>query len=125
MCIEIIPVIFLGVLLVTTPQIAAIEVAKRGATMFKKLKVPLIGIIENMHHVTCDSCTNKIKIFGDSTSQLAKDLSCDILEQFPLNPVISSCTDDGTPIVIKDKDNEISLIYLRLAEKVVNFLDNK
>lgn len=115
---------FLGVLLVTTPQTAALEVTKRGATMFKKLNIPLIGIVENMNFITCNSCSNKIKIFGEGTSQLAEDLFCDILCSLPLNPVISSSSDQGTPIVIKDKQNEISQTYQQLAEKVVTFLEN-
>lgn len=92
--------------------------------MFKKLNVPLIGIVENMHYVICNSCTNKIKIFGDSTTKLAEELSCDILGKFPLNQEISSSTDQGTPIVVKDKQNEISQNYRQLANKVVEFLEN-
>lgn len=91
--------------------------------MFKKLNVPLIGIVENMHYVTCNSCSNKIKIFGDGTTKLAEELSCDILGRFPLNQDISFSTDKGTPIVIEDKDCEISESYQKLARKVVDFLE--
>lgn len=115
---------FLGVVLVTTPQAAALEVTKRGATMFEKLNIPLIGIVDNMHFVSCNSCSHKIQIFGDGTSKLAEELSCDILSRFPLNPDISSSSDEGIPIVIKDKYSEISQSYQQLAQRVITFLEN-
>lgn len=92
--------------------------------MFKKLNVPLIGIVENMHYVTCKSCSNKIEIFGDGTKKLAEELSCNILGKFPLSQEIASSTDKGTPIVIQDKEHEISKNYKNVAEQVVDFLNN-
>lgn len=92
--------------------------------MFKKLNVPLIGIVENMHFVTCNNCSSKISIFGEGTAKLAEELSCDILGKFPLNQAISSSSDKGTPIVVEDKRNEISHTYQQVAEKIVIFLEN-
>ncbi|KAJ8960461.1 hypothetical protein NQ318_013745 [Aromia moschata] len=104
------------------PQSAALQVTKRGAIMFKKLNVPLIGIVENMSSVRCTSCSADIKIFGEGTSDLAKELGCDILAKFPLNQEISSTTDKGVPIVLENRDGFESSCYKKIAEHVVEFL---
>lgn len=93
--------------------------------MFRKLNIPLIGIVENMHYVTCDSCSKKIRIFGDGTTKLAEELSCVILEKIPLNQEIASGTDCGAPIVVRNKHHEISQSYINVAKKVIDFLNNK
>lgn len=112
-----------GVLLVTTPQSAALQVTKRGAMMFKKLNVPLIGVIENMSSVKCTSCSIDIKIFGGGTNELADDLNCSVLGSFPLNQEISSTTDKGVPIVVDNPNSWDSQLYKKIAESVVSFLN--
>ncbi|XP_018572393.1 iron-sulfur protein NUBPL [Anoplophora glabripennis] len=112
-----------GVVLVTTPQSAALQVTKRGAMMFKKLNVPLIGIIENMSSVKCTSCSTNIKIFGEGTNELANDLECSVLGSFPLNEEISSTTDRGVPIVVENTEGCDSQLYKKIARGVVSFLN--
>lgn len=63
-----------GALLVTTPQKAALEVTRRGANMFKKLDIPVAGIVENMSTVTCPKCMTEISLFSNATLLLAKEL---------------------------------------------------
>ncbi|KAG5894976.1 hypothetical protein JTB14_009707 [Gonioctena quinquepunctata] len=111
-----------GVVLVTTPQTAALEVTRRGAAMFKKLNVPIIGIVENMNYVKCTSCSENINIFGKGTATLAENLRCDILGSFPLDPDISHSTDSGIPIVVQDDASEVSRNYINVAEHIVKFL---
>ncbi|KAJ8921437.1 hypothetical protein NQ315_003055 [Exocentrus adspersus] len=112
-----------GVVLVTTPQSAALQVTKRGAMMFKKLKVPLIGIVENMSSVKCTSCSADIKIFGEGTKGLAKELDCDILGSFPLSQEISHTSDKGIPVVVENRESCNSQLYRKVAESVVVFLE--
>ncbi|RZC37312.1 iron-sulfur protein NUBPL, partial [Asbolus verrucosus] len=114
-----------GVILVTTPQSAALQVTKRGAVMFQKLSIPIIGLVENMSSVTCSSCSNIVKIFGEGTSILASEINSSIIESFPLHQEISNTTDKGTPIVIKDRESPESKLYINLAKKVVEFVGNK
>lgn len=109
----------------TTPQSAALQVTKRGAMMFKKLNVPLIGIVENMSFIKCTSCSTDIKIFRGGTDELAKDLGCSVLGNFPLNQEISDTTDKGVPIVIENTESCDSQSYRKIAQCVVNFLENK
>lgn len=68
-----------GVLLVTTPQKAALEVTRRGASMFKKLDVPVIGIVDNMSTITCPKCMTEMSLFGNATTSLAKELGNEIV----------------------------------------------
>ncbi|XP_072399866.1 iron-sulfur cluster transfer protein NUBPL [Diabrotica undecimpunctata] len=114
-----------GVVLVTTPQSAALEVTKRGAGLFRKLNVPIIGIVENMKYVKCTSCSNHINIFGEGTSKLANDLKCNVLASFPLDPGISTSTDEGTPIAITQNTGDISKLYHTVADKIEKFIKSK
>ncbi|XP_050293313.1 iron-sulfur protein NUBPL [Anthonomus grandis grandis] len=110
-----------GVVLVTSPQTAALQVTKRGAVMYNRLKIPLIGLVENMCSVVCPSCSNNIRVFGDGTRKLAEDLNIDILESFPLNSDIADGGDKGVPIVL-DEGNRQSGLYRNVAQKVVEYL---
>lgn len=63
-----------GALLVTTPQKAALEVTRRGANMFKRLNIPIIGIVENMSNIICSECKNEIILYNGETQTVAKEL---------------------------------------------------
>ena len=63
-----------GVLIVTTPQKVALDVARRGAKMFEKLKIPIFGIVENMTSVTCPKCDHEVLLFGEGATNLAAEL---------------------------------------------------
>lgn len=62
----------LGVLIVTTGQKAALDVTRRGITMYKKLNVPILGIVQNMSVMKCSKCSHENSLFGDSVYDLAK-----------------------------------------------------
>lgn len=64
----------LGGLVVTTPQQLATQVAGRGVTMFRKLGVPIIGVVQNMGTVICSNCKHKNELFGPAINKFAKDL---------------------------------------------------
>lgn len=113
-----------GVILVTTPQVAALQVTKRGALMYRKLNIPVAGLIENMSTVQCPSCSTSFKVFGDGTQKLAEELDLEILESFPLNEHISDGGDRGVPIVLQDC-NPVSLLYKSVAVRLSKFLENK
>lgn len=61
-----------GVIIVTTGQKAALEVTRRGITMFKKLNIPILGIVQNMSSMECTKCSYQNHLFGDSVQELAK-----------------------------------------------------
>ncbi|XP_046418174.1 iron-sulfur protein NUBPL [Neodiprion fabricii] len=111
-----------GVIIVTTPQSAALQVARRGAVMFQKMKVPVAGIVENMSSVTCPVCSHQVQLFGDGTESLAKELDIDFLEKIPMDSQISKYCDNGTPIVLSMPQSLIANAYYRLAHTVIEFL---
>lgn len=63
-----------GVVIVTTPQKAALDVAHRGAMMFRKLNIPIIGLVENMTSISCPNCHENVPLFGRGGDMLAKEL---------------------------------------------------
>lgn len=109
--------------LVTTPHEAALQVCGRGALMFTKLRVPIIGIVQNMSRVICDKCHADLKIFGTGTEQLAFQLGLEMLEDIPLDQSISQGCDTGKPVLVLSPDSKQSLSYINLARKVIAFLE--
>lgn len=112
-----------GVVLVTTPQLAALQVTKRGAVMYKMLHIPLIGMVENMSFVKCPSCLNEVKVFGSGTQDLANELQIEVLQSFSVDSSISEGSDKGAPIVL-DSNNIQAALFKTLAGKIVTFLNS-
>lgn len=109
--------------MVTTPQSTSIQVTRRGATMFQKLNVPVIGVVENMSTVKCPKCDHNVKLFGEGVDKFAKEVNTSVLLRVPLIGGISECADKGVPIVIEKPDSDVSLGYNSLANYVVNYLN--
>ncbi|XP_067621159.1 iron-sulfur cluster transfer protein Nubpl [Eurosta solidaginis] len=111
-----------GVLLVSTPQKAALEVTLRGAQMYRKLGVPIIGLAENMGHAICGNCQTRLEIFKNTTASFAKKIDTNILARIPLDGNITECCDVGIPAVIKYADTEYAKSYRQLADGVLRAL---
>ena len=92
--------------------------------MFRKVNVPILGIIENMSYFICPKCKTKSEIFSTGGVQKeCKKLGVDLLGEIPLDLEIRIGGDEGTPIVIKNPDNEQSLIFLKIARKIAENFD--
>ncbi|KAK0179869.1 hypothetical protein PV327_005580 [Microctonus hyperodae] len=111
-----------GVVIVTTPQKASLDVARRGAKMFQKLNVPIAGIVENMTSVKCPSCNEHITLFGKGSDALSKELDVVILKKFPLNEETAESGDAGRPIVLAHPNSTQANLYKALAQDVIHFL---
>jgi ATP-binding protein involved in chromosome partitioning len=108
-----------GAVIVTTPQDIALIDAKKGLTMFEKVNVPILGIIENMAVYCCPSCGHTEHIFGaDGGKAMAAQYGIDYLGGLPLVRSIREQTDSGRPSVVADPDGEIAGIYKALARQV-------
>lgn len=104
-----------GALIVTTPQPAAYNVAVRGARMFEKVSVPLLGVAENMSFLGMPDGSRQA-IFGEGGGRLsAEALETELLGQVPLDPAIREGSDRGLPIVVTHPDAEASLEFLKIA----------
>ena len=107
-----------GAIIVSTPQEIALQDVKRGIRMFEKLKVNIIGLIDNMSHFTGDD-GKKYAIFGEGgVERTAKEFEKKFLGQIPINSDVGKYGDMGLPIVEKDPDHEITKIYIKFAEEI-------
>lgn len=108
-----------GALLVTTPQDLALLDVRRASEMFKKLNVPLLGVVENMSHYQCEACGHTANIFGaGGADKLAQEFAMSTLAYIPLDTQIRALTDSGIPPVIADARSAVSQIFIELARKV-------
>ena len=107
-----------GVIIISTPQEIALQDVKRGISMFDKLGVKIIGLIDNMSHFIGDD-GKKYPIFGEGgVKRTADEFKKEFLGEIPINPEVGKLGDQGTPIVQSKPEHEISKIYLNLAEKI-------
>ena len=107
-----------GAIIVSTPQEVALLDVKRGIKMFDKLGVKILGLIDNMSFFIGDD-GKKYKIFGEGgVKKTAEEFQKEFLGEIPINLEVGKCGDQGKPIVEASPENEISKIYLNLANKV-------
>lgn len=108
-----------GVVIVTTPQDIALLDARKGLEMFRKVKVSILGIVENMSVHTCSQCGHEEPIFGAGGGErIAKDCGVDLLGSLPLDRSIREQADGGMPSVVADPEGSIALKYREIARRV-------
>lgn len=110
--------LFSGVVLVTTPQPAALQVTQRGANMYKKLNVPIIGLVENMCTIQCPNCKQNVSLYDSETDKLVRDLNISILIQLNIDKNISM----GKPVIISHPTSKQSEQFINLANSVADFI---
>ena len=107
-----------GVIIISTPQEIALQDVKRGIRMFDKLKVKIIGLVDNMSHFVGDD-GKKYAIFGEGgVKKTAEEFKKDFIGEIPIDPEVGKQGDLGSPIVESKPDHEISKIYFKIAEKI-------
>jgi ATP-binding protein involved in chromosome partitioning len=108
-----------GAVIVSTPQDIALADARRGLNMFRKVDVPVFGIVENMSYFSCPHCGERSEIFSHGGARAeAKLLSMDFLGEIPLSIDIRETSDGGNPIVISQPDSDHAKAYRIMAEQV-------
>lgn len=108
-----------GAVIVTTPQDIALLDAKKGVTMFQKVGVPILGLVENMAVHICSQCGHAEHIFGEGGGQrMAQEGGMDYLGALPLDIHIRQQADSGAPSVVADPQGEIAQRYLEIARTV-------
>lgn len=111
-----------GAVIVTTPQDVSLIDARKGLEMFNQVRVPVLGIVENMSYFIGDG-GKRYEIFRHGGGQkLAQEAGVPFLGEIPIDPAVAECGDTGEPIVHKHPDNAVSKTYLALATTVSNEL---
>ena len=108
-----------GILVVTTPQDVASHVAVKAVSMFEKLNVPIIGVVENMSHFICTKCDEKHYIFGEGGAKaISEQFNMPFLGEVPLNSGIMSGSDLGKPIMISNPDSPSADAFRKSAKNI-------
>ena len=107
-----------GVIIVSTPQELALQDVKRGIRMFDKLKVKILGLVDNMCHFIGDD-GKKYALFGEGgVKKTSEEFEKTFLGEIPLDPDVGKFGDKGIPIVESDMNHKISQIYIEIAKKI-------
>ncbi len=107
-----------GAVIVTTPQNIALLDARKGLKMFRKVEVPVLGVVENMSLHICSNCGYEEPIFGTGGGEnLAQENDVELLGQLPLDRRIREETDSGKPTVIAEPEGRIAQIYRDIARR--------
>ena len=105
-----------GVVIVTTPQDIALLDARKGVEMFRKVDIPVLGVVENMSVYHCPSCGHKSHLFGSGGGEkVAEEFDVVLLGELPLAIEIREQADGGTPSVAADPEGEVAATYRDIA----------
>ncbi|MBX9618148.1 MAG: Mrp/NBP35 family ATP-binding protein [Hyphomicrobiales bacterium] len=109
-----------GAVVVSTPQDMALIDARRGLAMFRRVDVPILGVIENMSFFLCPKCGNRTDIFGHGGAEDdAARLQVPFLGQIPLDPYIRETSDAGTPIMVKHPQGAHADTFRQIARRML------
>lgn len=108
-----------GTIIVTTPQEVSLIDARKGLKMFQNVKVPILGVIENMSGFVCGHCQEVTPIFREGGGKkIAHESGVNLLGTIPLDPQVAETSDSGRPIVISNPQSEVSKRYRQMARDV-------
>ncbi|MBS3802946.1 MAG: iron-sulfur cluster carrier protein ApbC [Oleiphilaceae bacterium] len=108
-----------GAVIVTTPQDIALLDCKKGIEMFRKVDIPVLGVIENMSVHICSNCGHEEALFGAGGGhRVAEEYHTNLLGQLPLHLTIREQTDGGTPSVVAEPESEVAHRYRDIARRI-------
>jgi ATP-binding protein involved in chromosome partitioning len=112
-----------GVVIVTIPSEVSQEVVKKAVNFSRKLKIPIIGIVENMSGFICPKCGAEFDIFGSGGGQkIAEDLDIPFLGKIPIDPKVCEDSDKGVPFVFEHMDSPSTKAFMEIVKKIEEFL---
>ena len=112
-----------GAIIVSTPQDIALLDARKGLNMFRKVDVPVLGLIENMSYFVCSDCGSRHEIFSHGGARkTAEEMGMDFLGEVPLEIRIRETSDSGQPIVMTEPDGPHAAAYMKIAEQIAEKL---
>jgi ATP-binding protein involved in chromosome partitioning len=109
-----------GAIVVTTPSDVSLEDARKAVTMFRQVRVELLGIVENMSYLTCPHCHQRIDVFSSGGGKkTAEEMGVNFLAEIALDPEIRAGGDTGEPVALRPKDDLRAAEFIELAGRVV------
>jgi len=112
-----------GAVIVSTPQDIALLDARKGLNMFRKVDVPVLGIVENMSYFLCPHCGERSEIFSHGGARReAEKLGAEFLGEVPLHILIRETSDEGRPIVVSHPESAHAQIFRRMASRIAEKL---
>ena len=115
-----------GAVVVTTPQDVALLNSRKSVGFARQLKLPVIGIVENMSGLICPHCGKEIDLFKKGGGEkAAKELKVPFLGRIPLDPKVVTSSDDGMPIVLADTDSPAAKAFDGLVDNIVKQVGRK
>jgi ATP-binding protein involved in chromosome partitioning len=108
-----------GAVLVSTPQEVSMQDVRKAFHMFEKVRVPLLGFVENMSWFKCDGCEKRHSLFGSEGGKLlARKFGGELLAQLPIEVSVREGGDEGRPVVVRDPGSEPARAFRELARRV-------
>lgn len=108
-----------GAVIVSTPQDIALIDAVKGIAMFEKVKIPILGLVQNMNYFICPNCLHESHIFGNEGARKeAEKHGLSVLGSIPLNEKICMNSDAGKPIVVSEPDSQLAESYINIAKSI-------
>lgn len=116
---------FLGALIVSTPQDIALKDAVKGINMFKKMDIPILGMVQNMSLFTCPHCNNSTHVFGSHSgvTKACTEHGIQFLGDVPLHASICDDADRGKPTVVAEPHSDRAKAFMTIAEAIGKKID--
>lgn len=113
-----------GAVVVTTPSDVSLEDARKAVHMFHQVKVPILGIVENMSYLVCPHCHERVDVFSQGGGRrTAERMQVHFLGELPLNPAVRIGGDSGKPVALQEARTPESADFLQLARNLVARVD--
>jgi ATP-binding protein involved in chromosome partitioning len=115
-----------GVVIVTMPSELSSSIVKKAITFAERLKMPIIGVVENMSGFICPHCGERTEIFqSGGGKKMAQEMSVAFLGSIPIDPKVSIDSDKGTPFVVSHKDSVAAKAFMEIVKNVDEYVKKK
>ena len=109
-----------GAVVVTTPSDVSLEDARKAVHMFNQVKVPILGIVENMSYLVCPHCGERVDVFSTGGGErTAHEMKVNFLGALPLDPAVRAGGDSGNPVAMRNGDDPHSQVFRGLAQRTI------
>src|SRR6266853_5636719 len=109
-----------GAVVVTTPSDVSLEDARKAVHMFNQVKVPILGIVENMSYLICPHCQERVDVFSTGGGErTAREMKVNFLGALPLDPAVRAGGDTGKPVALRNGNDPHGKVFRELAQRTI------